>query len=201
MKVILITPPENIENEYKLINMMFEKGLPVLHLRKPGFDIERMSEYLSNIRQEYHTDIVIHSCYDLMGVYNLGGIHITGINCIETRGIIPKVKKQKKLSVSISYHSFEELYGADRECDYVFLSPVFDSISKRNYKSRFILKELSCVIKKINICVFAVGGCSVQNMKVINELGFTGAAFLGAVWNSSDPVNSLMAILEKAREL
>ena len=90
MKIILITHPDYLEDEQSLINEMFEKGLCLLHLRKPGYDRESLSEYLGDIKWNFHSRIVIHSCYDLVHDYNLRGIHITGVNTGEKRSIISR---------------------------------------------------------------------------------------------------------------
>jgi thiamine-phosphate pyrophosphorylase len=88
MRFILITPPGSVEGEHVLITRMFENGLPLLHLRKPGCDDDFMSAYLSRIPLEFHKRIVIHSCYELTQDFNLRGLHITGSNILNKNGII-----------------------------------------------------------------------------------------------------------------
>ena len=200
MKIILITHPDYLEDEQSLINEMFEKGLCLLHLRKPGYDRESLSGYLDDIKRNFHSRIVIHSCYDLVHDYNLKGIHITGVNTGEKRSIISRFKKTEDISISISYHALEDLDGANTGIDYIFLSPVFDSISKKNYKARFDHAELARALKRSNVDVIALGGCREDNIKKIKELGFSGAAVLGAIWNSRDPVNSFLSINRCAAE-
>lgn len=42
--------------------------------------------------------------------------------------------------------------------------------------------------------VYAVGGVTAERLGRCRELGFDGAAVLGAVWNAPDPVAALAAI-------
>ncbi|MGD9161924.1 MAG: thiamine phosphate synthase [Desulfobacteraceae bacterium] len=195
MKIILISPPDYIENESSLTNRMFKYNLPLFHLRKPDSSIENLAEYLNSIKQEYHSRIVIHSCYNLLENYNLRGIHITGVNSDEKRSIIEQFKKRYDLSISISYHSLDDLGRNNTGIDYAFLSPAFDSISKRDYKAHFNHKDLAVAVKGSKIDVIALGGCRGEYLKKIKKMGFAGAAFLGAVWNSSDPVKNFLSIM------
>jgi len=102
-----------------------------------------------------------------------------------------------------SAHSFEELEKL--ETDICFLSPVFDSISKFGYKAKYNHQELKDGIaawKKLNRPqkLFALGGVDAENIAELASLGFDGAAVLGAVWHSPDPVEALLEILNRCRD-
>ena len=105
------------------------------------------------------------------------------------------------LSWQGSAHSFEELEKINT--DICFLSPVFDSISKFGYKAKYNNQELKEGIlvwrdfqKKENRSqkLFALGGVAAENIAELEGLGFDGAAVLGAVWHSPDPVEALLEI-------
>jgi thiamine-phosphate diphosphorylase len=197
MKIIVVTPPDFLKDECNHINRMFEQGLPILHLRKPGVTHEAISVYLDKITPEYHMRIVIHSFYELIKDFNLRGLHITGANIGDKKTIISQYKNRDDLSISASCHEVNELKNYDPGIDYVFLSPLFDSISKKNYKARFDYAELREVLKRVKIDVIALGGLNLENMREVKELGFKGMAFLGAVWNTTDPVKSYLAIQDQ----
>ncbi|MCL2282696.1 MAG: thiamine phosphate synthase [Fibromonadales bacterium] len=96
-----------------------------------------------------------------------------------------------------SAHSFEELEKTNSEIR--FLSPVFDSISKHGYKAKYSKEELREGIaawkKTHQQKLFALGGVEASNIAELAELGFSGAAVLGAVWHSFDPVGACEEIL------
>ncbi|MFC1839792.1 thiamine phosphate synthase [Thermodesulfobacteriota bacterium] len=194
MRIILISPPDYIEYETSLVNRMFEDGLVLFHLRKPGYNRERLSVYLNKINREYHPRIVIHSCYELLGDYNLRGIHIRAADKELKESIIERYKSREDLSISISCHTLNELADDTSSVDYAFLSPVFDSISKSSYKAGFDHRKLADTLERLDLDVVALGGCRAEYLRKIKQLGFTGAAFLGAVWNSPDPVASYLSI-------
>lgn len=194
MRLIVLTPPGYYENETLLVNRMFENNLPLLHLRKPGYDREHLRAYLKKIDRAYRSGIVIHSGYELAEEYGLRGIHIKGSGIRHKDSIISRYESCDNLSISISCHSLEELESCSEKPDYSFLSPVFDSISKSGYKAGFEYDDLEDILKKVRIDTVALGGCNAGNISKVKDLGFSGAAFLGAVWNSSDPVKSFINI-------
>jgi thiamine monophosphate synthase len=197
MKIIVITPPDFHADEHILINRMFEQGLPILHLRKPGFDHKAISGYLDKIAPEYRMRIIIHSCYELINDFNLRGLHIKGADTGDKKTIIRKYKIREGLTVSVSYHELKDIYMKYPEIDYALLSPIFDSISKKNYKAQFNHAELTDALKRAKIEVIALGGLNLENIHEVKEMGFKGMAFLGAVWDTTDPVKSFQAIQDK----
>lgn len=83
-----------------------------------------------------------------------------------------------------SCHSFEEVEALEKEKIYCFLSPIFDSISKKGYKANFDTETLKAFLKKERqIKVIALGGLTEGNYNEIIELGFDGGAFLGSIWS------------------
>lgn len=90
------------------------------------------------------------------------------------------------------FHSLQELEQYKEKYEYAFLSPIFDSISKSGYKSKFDLKELkNSLILRREIgsgAVIALGGIDEDKIETCRELGFKGVAVLGAIWQNSHPL-------------
>ena len=76
----------------------------------------------------------------------------------------------------------------NKQKDYCFLSPIYDSISKVGYKSNFEKKELH-EAKQSGIltdkCI-ALGGVTPKHIPELIEMGFGGAAFLGYAWRNPE---------------
>ena len=68
--------------------------------------------------------------------------------------------------------------------DYLFLSPIFQSISKEGYGNGFPWYELEEARERgfINPKVFALGGIDASHIRQLKGLGFGGAVVLGALW-------------------
>lgn len=84
--------------------------------------------------------------------------------------------------MSVSCHSFEEIDALPFEPNYVFLSPVFDSISKPGYPSAFTPEYLKENLQKRRIPVIALGGITAEKVAECRKMGFRGVALLGHVW-------------------
>lgn len=105
------------------------------------------------------------------------------------------------------FHSLEELENHKEKYEYAFLSPVFDSISKKDYKGKFshrlhgfsqIKSELISAISGKKI--IALGGIDEDKIEICRELGFAGVAVLGAIWESKNPVEKFKQIKEKCQK-
>lgn len=186
MRVILFSRPDLFEGEADMIIAMMERGLETLHLRKPDAADERIEQLLRAIPPRLRNRIVLHSAFPLAERYGLRGIHLN------SRHPLPPVGYRGQISRSC--HSLEEVERCKGECDYVTLSPIFDSISKQGYAAAFTREQIerARLAGIIDHKVIALGGIDESNIADIADMGFGGAALLGAVWNAPDPVETLV---------
>lgn len=199
MKIILLSPPELRKNEIDIMVGFFQKGLEFFHLRKPAFSLEQTREYLNGIPETYHNRITLHHHHRLMEDFGLMGIHFTESLRKEKSGEIPEIRKQHpRIYLSASNHSIADIKACEPSFDYVFLSPIFNSISKKNYKAAFDPAGLKSFLKSAPVKVMALGGVDEGKIKIVQDLGFVGAAVLGAVWNEEDPVSAWLRIKKAA---
>lgn len=194
MEWIVITSPGFIQGEADFIDRLFGHGLDRLHLRKPGADIGECRRLLDGISREWLPQIVVHDNFGLCREYGLGGVHLNGRN--------PMAPPNHKGSVSRSCHSLEEISRYKGECDYLTLSPIFNSISKQGYMAAFGPGQLAAARDSglIDRRVMALGGVTLENIPRVKELGFGGVAILGDVWQrmADDCVDEYLASLRKA---
>jgi thiamine-phosphate pyrophosphorylase len=171
-KIIVISSSKPIINESKIITDLFNSGLELFHLRKPLDIIKDTEQILFNIPKEFHNRIVIHQHYQLLEQFELKGIHIKS-----------KMTTPLYNYISTSCHSLAELSNKNNY-EYVFISPIFNSISKYGYNSNFSINELKEAQSKeiIDNKVIALGGIVPNNIGIVRDLGFGGAAVLGYLW-------------------
>jgi thiamine-phosphate pyrophosphorylase len=190
-KLIILSPERTLKNETMLLRGLFEEGLELFHLRKPAYSYEQLKKYLNEIPEKFHSRIIIHSHYRLLDEFGLKGIHLTE-NSRKDPGVLRFIRKKKPRHISTSFHTLSAFRRSKRTYVYVFLSPVFDSISKKGYRSRFDLsllrKELPVLRKKQKI--LALGGITEKNIKSVRDTGFAGAAMLGQIWENKRPVEN-----------
>lgn len=171
--IIAITSPESIPNEAdRIVDILRSGKADIVHVRKPGWDLCATADLIDRIDPAFYSRIKIHDHFELLDRFPLMGVHLNSRN---------ETAPQKAISVSRSIHSIEQLHLSEHY-NYVTLSPIFDSISKRGYRSAFSLPELTPLIKGKN--VIALGGVTPDKIPLLENAGFAGAAMLGYFWNS-----------------
>ncbi len=188
MKLLLFTPPSHFSDELTLLNYFFENGLNHLHVRKPKWTVLNLEEYLQAIPKQFHQYIMLHQHHHLVEKYDLKGYHFTE----KSRNEIIELNKQEGKMYSTGFHSFEAALESDIMWDYIFLSPIFDSISKEGYTSQFSENALKEGLSSLLKCqkVMALGGVSLVNLSKVKEYGFDGYGILGGIWNKEEPFHS-----------
>ena len=179
MKIIAITVPKMIDEDAYLISNLLKMGIHSIHLRKPEATIHECRQLLAKLTKEKRAKIIIHDYPELYTEFSLKGIHINknitslpnGYNGFKTR----------------SCHSFEEVTKYKHEYDYLFLSPIFDSISKIGYKSAFTKEELlkASTSGIIDHKIIALGGVTLNMIPYLKQLNFGGIAMIGGIYNTN----------------
>ena len=177
MELMVITRPDFFEGESEAIRMLLDEGLEFLHIRKPGSTPEQVEQLLKQIPGKYYNRIVLHEHVDLALRYELRGFHVNR----RTTEHVPYYKWE----VSTSVHSLEELKKKKGSYEYLFLSPVFDSISKTGYHSAFTPGQLRQAREHfvLDYGIIALGGVTADRVGILRMLGFGGVAVLGDVWD------------------
>ncbi|MFT3751592.1 MAG: thiamine phosphate synthase [Paludibacter sp.] len=197
--MILITNPYSVPCEMEIINALFEEGLEVLHVRKPDFRKDQLSEFISKIDEQFHSRIMIHSHYELLDSFRIKGIHFTE----KTKHLLADFD-YVQYTKSIAVHNLDELKSVRSTIDYVLLSPLFPSISKEGYSKQWNFEELKAgLAAKRNYNIVALGGITLENVKTVKELGFDDFALLGSIWEPAKAgcsVNEIISIFKKFQE-
>lgn len=190
MRITVITRPDFFDGEPCWIEALLRAGLPVLHLRKPGATEAQTEALLRAIPAEFHGRIMLHDHFGLARRYTLRGIHLNGRNPEPPAGYCGRISR--------SCHTLDEVRRYKDECEYVTLSPIFDSISKRGYASAFTVAQLAAAQADgtIDDRVTALGGITADNLPQVERMGFGGAALLGAIWNAGSAAEAAMMIKE-----
>lgn len=179
-RLLIITTPYFFEGEARLIRRLLAEGVERLHIRKPTCEREELEKLLDALPTDDYPRLVLHDHFEVARERALGGIHLNIRN--------PKVPFFFKGSVSRSCHSLEEVKIHKPICDYVFLSPIFPSISKEGYGEGFSLDTLREAEGIIDKKVIALGGIDEKRIQKLKDIPFGGMAVLGAIWGK-EPIH------------
>ena len=210
----MISAPDFLPGEAEAVTALLEAGAWRVHVRKPAAGSDSIARLLEHIPAALYSRISLHDHHELAARFGVGGVHLNSRN--------PSVPDGFGGLVSRSCHSISELSQYGPVCDYMFLSPVFDSISKSGYTSRFSLEEIRRrivagsdvatarmdVMSSDGNCrsvdwgrVFALGGVCPDNIRLLEETGFGGAAVLGYLWEPFRLDHNCAALSERLRNL
>lgn len=183
MYLIIITEPQFTDNEAAIIAQLLHWGVDLMHLRKPESSADELAKLIEAIPTAYHNRLVLHDHFDLAAHFTLHGLHLNRRNSV--------LPPNHKGTVSQSCHTLDEVKACKTKYDYVFLSPVFNCISKLGYTSAFTPKALSEAKKQglIDQKVVALGGITAANIDKTKYYGFGGVALLGDIWSRTADKN------------
>ncbi|AFD08865.1 thiamine phosphate synthase [Solitalea canadensis] len=198
-KLFVISPEETKNHEAKIFTSLLNEGVHYIYLRKRAdYSIDAIKELVENIPVDLHPRIIVSSSHYTLKREFAVQLHLKGID-------------RNKLAVgnnwfSTSVHSVNDWLNLKEQYNYTFLSPVFNSISKANYYSAFNLRELTKEIRqhkfeKDNLSkLVALGGIDAESITKLKNSGFDGAAILGSIWQSKDPVEAFKQIRKALNE-
>lgn len=175
MKLILLSTPEFFVEEDTIINALFEEGLDIFHLRKPNAEPIYYERLLTLIPQQWHKQIVVHDHFYLVEEFALKGVHLSAQH--------NELPRNYQGTISRSAHSLQEL--SDRNgFDYLFLSPIFDSISYPERHAAYTSQQLYDATRAglIDKKIMAAGGVNSETLPLLANYGFGGAVVLGDLW-------------------
>jgi thiamine-phosphate pyrophosphorylase len=206
MKLIVISSSVHIENEAQIVTKLFEAGLETFHLRKLKWPTQKMKAFINQIPKHFHDRIFIHSHHNLAYRFKLGGIHLTSTHKkrkFQTWLMIKWIKiKRPHIKITTSFKTIGNLLDTEHVYDYayVFLSPVFDSITSK-FQSGFTEHSLHSALQKTKLNVIARGGVGITSIEKANKTNFKGLALYSSIWKTKDPVAEFNKVVEKFQEL
>ena len=188
--MIIISNPTLIKNEISTINLLFENGMELFHIRKPDFSTAEMKAFLSEIKSDYRQNLVLHSHHQLAVEFGIHRVHFTEKKLNETSEKNLKKWKEKRFKLSTSIHKMVDFEKLSAVFDYAFFGPVFESISKTNYISDLDFEKELKQRNNIKTALIAVGGITSERIKIALKYGFDDVALLGTIWNSNNPIEN-----------
>ena len=203
MKLIVITPSKNIDNEHYLLGKMLDMGLPALHVRKPKLSKENLKSYLSEFTTAQQKKIIIHTHHNLMWQIGLKGIHVSKRH--RRRKFWFAVSKMKlrlrrgNFMIGNACKSLSSLDETYSQFDYVMISPVFTN--PHGHRPSFNPATLKRMIPVYPGKVIARGGATIESIQKAKDIGFAGIAFQRFLWDNPDPLGNFKKILDKFHEL
>lgn len=196
MKLIVQTLPTFFVEEDKIITTLFDEGMDLLHIRKPDSEPVYYERLLSLLPNEYYDRIVVHENYYLKQEFDLRGIHID-----KPENPVPDGFRRH---ITRSTSRISDLKPMKKQCDYVMLHSLFDSLHD-DAKASLTISEMEAAKRSgdIDKHVIALGGITLENIQMARDLGFGGVCVCGDLWNRFSIQHEIdfKALIEHFRKL
>jgi len=192
--LVLFTPTRS-PWDAKTVVKLFDAGLGRLHVQSVrDWNVRQYEAFLQQVPEVFRNRIVLEEQPDLVLSRKLAGFQMLPGDRIPPRW-------PKTAALSLKCHSYDEMRSTPKGCHYLFLSPIFPSVSKRDYVPQRTHREFQVIVERWRAeggCpVYGLGGITPQNAAHVRALGFDGMAFIGSVWESAQPVQAFLE-LERA---
>ena len=201
MELRLLSNFYDIPHEHYLLNLIFTEGLDCFHLRKKNYSEEQYRQYIDRIPSCFHNRVIIHDCFQLTNVFDLHGAHFTKRYRLEDYLHQTQLDSHAGMfkKIGFSLHTMSEIAQYHDTYDYLFLSPLFDSISNKGYNSKFNLKSLKNYLKEPSSRprVIGLGGMNLDRIPSAINLGLDGIALLGYIWSDFESNGDLLAAIKR----
>ncbi len=191
MKWILITPEYFHKDEFEIIENAYSLGVERIHIRKPNIALKEFDHYMEQYPEKCLSISSLHYYDTWLANYNIDSFHLSEqqrSKYIEDDSFNSLHEK----NLSTSFHDPIDFEKFNASFSYSFCSPIFRSISKKNYfpNHNWNVKELK------NKLTYALGGIHSGNINECKEKGFDGIAVLGTVWNKNTMKESIQELIK-----
>ena len=186
--MIVITNPIAVANETNTIHALFECGLELLHVRKPNYSVGELRLFLSKVNPEFRSRLVLHQQHQVANEFGIHRIHFTE----SARAALDLGSKNNNygFTKSASVHTIADFNQLDGCFEYAFLSPIYQCISKPDYKSDLDVVKAIAQRTNFKTKLVALGGISIENIEKTYQLEFDDVALLGTIWTSNKPIQN-----------
>lgn len=186
--LIVISHSEFLPGEAGIVNELFRLGLEVFHIRKYDASAEKIGVFVNSVEDTYRDRLVLNHHHDLGKKLGIKRFHFSERDRFSLE-LTDYNELNSEYVYSTSVHDLNSFNALPPQFDYAFLSPVFDSISKPTYcaESFDLSKRTNFHTKLIGL-----GGIDHTTIAEVSTRGFDGAALLGAIWNSDNPIQSFI---------
>ncbi len=192
MKKVIYTSENPVRGEMEKIVSLFESGADYLYLRKPAAGIDYWMAFLEQFPPGYESKMITTS-YRLLHDLQLGGFHfqremLKYLSDTDLNDNLKMIREANKIS-SVTVHDIDTLQKYDGRFDLILVAPLFESISKKEYKGTWdieMLKKYNQNRIGKNSAIIALGGVNADKNEILQEIHVDGFALLGYLWEDPE---------------
>ncbi len=187
----------------KIVKAAVRSGVTVVQLREKNVSTKIFAEEGLRIRdflEKERIPLIINDRIDVALAIGADGVHLgqDDMPLKLARRILPD-----EFIIGVSVGSIEEAVKAEKGgADYLGLSPVYFSSTKKDAGEPLGLDEIIKIREEVSIPLVGIGGLNYKNSAEVIKAGITGIAVVSAIVAADDPgkaAASLKEIIQRAK--
>lgn len=198
-KIQYITQGNNIEDILLEAEQVILGGCKWIQLRmkdSPDSEIIEVGKKLKSLCTEHNTTLIINDNVDICKEIDADGVHLgkEDISTAQAR----KILGQSKIIGRTCNTSDDIAAVCNDEIDYIGLGPVRFTTTKKKLSPVIGIDGYENILKESNcdIAVVAVGGVTIDDIKILQQQGVYGVAISGIVYKSIDRTTTMRQFIE-----
>ena len=179
-------------SHYQIAQFAIKGGADVIQLRDKSLSTSELIQTAIKIAalcRKHDVTFLINDRVDVALVANADGVHLgkEDIPIKEARKLLGK----NKIIGGTAHSLAEALFCESEGADYIGFGHIYPTKTKYKPEKPKGTEQLKLIVSKTDIPVIAIGGISPLNIKDVMATGVHGAAVVGSVLNSSNPLSTL----------
>ena len=185
-------------SHYQIAQFAVKGGAEVIQLRDKSLSTSELIKTAIKIAalcRKHKVTFLINDRVDVALVSNADGVHLgkEDISIKEARKLLGRNK-----IIGGTAHSLAEAKKCEKDgADYIGYGHIYPTKTKYKPEKPKGTEQLKLIVSKTCIPVIAIGGISPANIEDVMKAGAHGAAVVGSVLKSSDPLNTLSLLRKK----
>lgn len=185
-------------SHFEIAKLAIKGGADIIQLRDKSMstcELIETARKISLLCKKNNVLFLVNDRVDVAMVSGADGVHLgtEDIPVTEARKLLGRTK-----IIGGTAHSLKEAIQREIEgADYIGYGHIFQTFSKHKPDKPEGTENLKRIVEKIKIPVLAIGGIGPENINEVISTGVHGAAFIGSVLKSSEPVKTIKELRKK----
>ncbi|MEG0823580.1 MAG: thiamine phosphate synthase [Erysipelotrichaceae bacterium] len=186
---------------YDVLKQCLDYGVTCIQLREKDLSYDKFLEeakLIQKLCKAYHVPFIINDNVELAIKINADGVHI-GQNDIDVSEARKLLGPNKILGVSAQ--NLEQALEAEKNgASYLGVGAIFPTNTK-NDANDVSINTLSNICNSVKIPTIAIGGISLDNIKLLSKTSISGVAVVSAILSSDNIPNTIKSFNNILREI